>query len=246
MILSRIQSLSQLYIIDSIPFDKIRPWPSAIEELERMKSVEMKVQSREDYALKLTSLNTLSLREHIDDVKGDFALMDSHVICLQETWLNSKEESFQRYDFPDHNIIFNSVGRGKGIATLYSDEFTFVEDVKHRDYQMTRIESSLFSVINVYRSVQADSTFIKSLINQIDFENNVIICGDFNFCSLEQQEHEISKHLNKLGFIQLIKNATHREGRSLDHVYFYHKDSTLAVSCNTRGCYYSDHDQVEF
>ena len=110
---------------------------------------------------------------------------------------------------------------------------------------MTRIESSSFLVINVYRSVQADSTFIKSLINLIDFESNVIICGDFNFCTLEQQEHAISKHLKNLGFIQLIKDATHREGRSLDHMYFYNKDSTIEVSCNRKGCYYSDHDQVE-
>ena len=107
---------------------------------------------------------------------------------------------------------------------------------------MTRIESSLFSV---YRSGQADSTFIKCLSNLIDLDSNVIICGDFNFCSMEQQEHEISKLLQKLGFVQLIKNATHREGRSLDHVYYFYKDSTLAVSCNTRGCYYSDHDKVE-
>ena len=26
---------------------------------------------------------------------------------------------------------------------------------------------------------------------------------------------------------------------------FYQKDSTFEVSCKTRGCYYSDHDQVE-
>ena len=190
-------------------------------------------------------MNTLSLREHIEDVKGDFGLMDSHVICLQETWLNSKEETFERYDFPDHNVIFNSVGRGKGIITLYSDEFGFVADVKHRDFQMTRIESSLFSIINVYRSAQADSAFITSLVNQIDLQNNVIVCGDFSFCSLEQQEHEIGKHLKSLGFVQLVKDATHREGRSLDHVYIYQKASTFSTSCTTRGCYYSDHDQVE-
>ena len=74
----------------------------------------------------------------------------------------------------------------------------------------------------------------------------MIICGDFNFCALEQQEHNISKHLKSLSFVQLVKGATHREGRSLDHVYFYHKASTFEVLCETRGCYYSDHDQVEF
>ena len=141
------------------------------------------------------------------------------MICLQETWLNSKEEAYDRYDFPDHNVIFNSVGRGKGIATLYSDEFSFVADVKHRDFQMTRIESSLFSIINVYRSAHADSDFITSLVNQIDLENNVIVRGDFNVCSLEQKEHEITKNLIKLGFVQLVTDATHTQGRSIDHVY---------------------------
>ena len=98
----------------------------------------------------------------------------------------------------------------------------------------------------MYRSAYASSAFITCLSRQIDLEKNVIICGDFNFCALDQPEHDICKHLKSLSFVQLVKDATHREGRSLDHVYFYQKDSTFEVLCETRGCYYSDHDQEEF
>ena len=36
VILSRVQTVTQLYIIDDIPIEKMRPWPSALDELKRM------------------------------------------------------------------------------------------------------------------------------------------------------------------------------------------------------------------
>ena len=32
----RVQTVTQLYIIDDIPIEKMRPWPSALDELKRM------------------------------------------------------------------------------------------------------------------------------------------------------------------------------------------------------------------
>ena len=84
------------------------------------------------------------------------------------------------------------------------------------------------------------------MFNQANWPwKNVIVCGDFNFCALEQQKYEICKCLLNLGFVQLVQESTHREGRSLDHVYVYQKDSKYEIVCKTKGCYYSDHDQVE-
>ena len=46
--------------------------------------------------LSIGSLNVLSLRKHLADVKGDFKLQECDVICMQETWLYEGEESSQK------------------------------------------------------------------------------------------------------------------------------------------------------
>ena len=91
VMLSRIQTLSQLYIIGKVPEDKIKPWPSALEELERMNKVAINNPDNQDKRYKIASLNTYSLRKHINDIKSDYQLLASDVICLQETWLESQE-----------------------------------------------------------------------------------------------------------------------------------------------------------
>ena len=104
VMLSRIQTLSQLYIVGSVPEKNIKPWPSALEELERMNSVAINNPDNQDKRYKITSLNTCSLRKHISDIKSDYQLIASNVICLQETWLEYNEESDNIYQLNNFNI----------------------------------------------------------------------------------------------------------------------------------------------
>ena len=59
-----------------------------------------------------------------------------------------------------------------------------------------------------------------------------------------QAKHEVGLALQNKGFSQLVKEATHREGRSLDHMYVYLKDTSLSTKCEVAGCYFSDHDKI--
>ena len=36
VMLSRVQTLEQLFIVGTVPEDKIRPWPAALAEMERL------------------------------------------------------------------------------------------------------------------------------------------------------------------------------------------------------------------
>ena len=246
VMLSRIQTLSQLYIIDSVPENKLRPWPSALEELEKMNSKALNKDDIHVGEFKLTSLNSRSFRKHVLDVKGDYQLLKSHVICLQETWLDMFEESDERYKLNSIKSHFNSQGRGIGIVTFYVDSFVPVNDISNPQFQMTKIESPNLSVINVYRSNNADNSFLKALQTLISFERTLIICGDFNFCMKEQEFHPIHEYLTGLNFVQLVDEATHIEGRTLDHVYLFLKKTNdpSNFECKVEGCYYSDHDKV--
>ena len=131
VMLSRVQTLSQLYIVGSVPEKNIKPWPSALEELERMNSVAINNPDNQDKRHRITSLNTYSLRKHIEDIKRDYQLLASNVVCLQETWLESHEESDSVYQLNNFKVSFNSYGRGKGIVTYFPDNFILAKNVSH-------------------------------------------------------------------------------------------------------------------
>ena len=246
VMLSRIQTLSQLYIIGSVPEDKIKPWPSALVELERLNSVAINNPNNKDKRFKIISLNTYSLRKHISDIKGDFQLLSGNVICLQETWLEPQEESQECYQIANFNAHFNSLGRGKGLATFFPDEFTVEESVEDPNFQISKIVSSKMSIINVYRSEKASDNFLKELDKLLRFDKTTIVCGDFNYCHSSQIHHPVHIFFTERNFIQLVTEATHREGRLLDHSYVYCVEpfSPNDFATKTHGCYYSDHDKV--
>ena len=109
---------------------------------------------------------------------------------------------------------------------------------------MTKIDSEKVSIINVYRSNTAGIDFIEKLKTLIDLDKTVIICGDFNFCASSESNNGISLFFKNMNFLQFVNDATHREGRALDHIYLYQKDNTFTHTCQIFGCYYSDHDKV--
>ena len=246
VMLSRIQTLSQLFIVGSIPEDKIMPWPSALEELERMNSIAINHPEKVDKRYKITSLNTCSLRKHIHDIKSDSQLLSSDVICLQETWLESQEELDNVYQINNFRLHFNSYGRGKGIATYFPETFSVEDSVSDSKYQITKIVSDSMCVINVYRSEKAGDMFLKDLEKLLAYDRTILVCGDFNYCHISQVFHPVNLFFKQRDFIQIVTEATHREGRLLDHSYLFCVDplSRIDLEAKTLGCYYSDHDKV--
>ena len=246
VMLSRIQTLSQLFIVGSVPEKNIKPWPAALEELERMNYVAINDPDNQDKRYKITSLNTCSLRKHISDIKSDYQLLASNVICLQETWLECHEDSDNEYQLNNLKIHFNSHGRGKGIVTYFPEHFVVEESVADSHFQITKIVSPTMAIINVYRSDKASDKFLTELEKLIEHDKTVLVCGDFNYCYKSQKQHPVNVFFKQRKFIQLVTEATHREGRLLDHSYLYCVEpcSHNEWEAKTYGCYYSDHDRV--
>ena len=72
VMLSRIQCLDQLYIVGSVPEEKIKPWPSAMAEKYRFNSEDIFIECvNQSGNILIVSLNTRSLRKHMDDLKND-------------------------------------------------------------------------------------------------------------------------------------------------------------------------------
>ena len=63
-------------------------------------------------ALKISSLNCRSLRSKIEDIRRDFELNFSVIICLSETWLQ-QDDNLVDLDICDFKLHVNSVGYEK-------------------------------------------------------------------------------------------------------------------------------------
>ena len=110
---------------------------------------------------------------------------------------------------------------------------------------MTRLMTPALDVISIYRSQGAKNVDVAQDISQIIREGTpTIICGDLNLCYLTNRENEVTNVLKRLGFIQLVREASHLQGGHLDHVYSNLDPSLFNVSVQMYSPYYTyyDHD----
>ena len=225
--------MDQLIILESVCPERIKASPSALFELYRM---ETEAISLESTAVKsLLSCNIRSATKNLKHLLSSKNALNAQVICLQETWLVPSEVNDQNtFGWKQHN---NSVGRGKGISTLYNDLYILDRDIKETHYQMTKIKSDSMTIINLYRSEGAvTSLFLDDLLSLLSKEETVIV-GDFNLCFLDQRNHQIFRTLESLGYNQLVKKPTHIKGRMIDLVF-----SKVSFEIIQQSPFFTDHD----
>ena len=112
--------------------------------------------------------------------------------------------------------------------------------------QLSKFESSKLDIIAAYRSEQGNSSeLLEHIKNLITHGNNTAIFGDFNICYLSTRNNRITKYLEENGFKQLVKEATHIQGRLLDHFYIrLDQENSVKTSLLRYSPYYSDHDAI--
>ena len=250
VMLSRVCNIEQLFILEELDSKKIKVSEKVLKENRRMESVSVNENPTpwNNLALKgtrVSSLNVRSLRKHMEDVRGDFFLLRSDVICLQEIWLEEGEQDQERYQMKDYNAFFNCQGRGKGLATyVRAGKFKHDGDVTTPHLQMTKLTGSNLDVISVYRSQEAA---FRDVVNQlkmlINLKKNTMIIGDFNYCHLEEK-NDLSQYLAEQQFQQLVTTATHIEGSLLDHAHYRRVEDGVAPVVEMFAEYYTDHDAV--
>ena len=252
VMLSRVQEISQLFIVDAVPSNKMYAHVEALEEQNRLHTSRMtSFSGRTRSDVYLTSFNVYSLRKNITLLHLENQNMSSHIICLQETWLFPGCE-LASLEMKNMNLAVNSVGpdgRGKGIAAYLGRNYKENLNVTKKDFQMSSYLSQIDKtyVINIYRSSNADDdSFIDKLellMNyHCDADYDTIICGDFNICVKSEKDHNICQYMRKKGFKQLVSNPTHDRGRVLDHIYVKGFIANMSVvHHSTTG---SDHDML--
>ena len=252
VMLSRVQSIEQLFILKSLPKEKFYADGKALEELNRLDGISVNrnpplwEQKNEDL-IKIFSLNCQSLRGKISHIQKDEIVTEGHVICLSETWMLSDENN-ENVHINGYVLQANSVGCGKGLATYFkSDMFQHCKDIKEHHFQITKLKSEFLEVISVYRSKEGlINQILNEISNLIDWNRTTLICGDFNICYNSDRSSKLVTTLEALGFKQLVQEATHIKGGLIDHVYIRKIGTSESVDCSLYSPYYCaiDHDAL--
>jgi hypothetical protein len=225
VMLSRIQDISQLFILDSVPVNKIYACGKALKELERLESISKNKnptiwEQQNDELIKMSFLNCHSLLDKLVDIQSDSMLLKSDIICLSETWL--KTDKFKEtLNLENYCLKLNSVSNGKGLATYFKPEiFNHEKDIKLESMQLSKFSANNHDVISVYKSKEGNEReFTSHLKSLLSVGKVTVISGDFNICLADRKMNQISSTLQTLGFKQLVNEATHIEGGHLDHIY---------------------------
>ena len=252
VMLSRVQSIEQLFILESLPENKFYADGQALKELQRLDNISInKIPSKWDQNgkddLRIFSLNCQSIQGKISHIKEDKTMRNSHLICLSETWIMSDKLN-EELQIKGFLLKMNSVGHGKGLATYYrSDVFQPGIDIKEANFQITQMKSKSLDVITVYRSQDGNVTsLIDKLLSIADFDKTTLICGDINICFKSNRSNSLFQTLDRAGFKQYVLEATHLEGGVIDHVYLKQGRTRFHIDCSLYSPYYcaKDHDAL--
>ena len=247
----RVENLDQLFILDSLPDNKIYCDQGAKDQLEIMKA---RSENRNppswrrtlQDSLKMSYLNINSLRAKMDDVKADLNFSFADIIIFGETWLDeTTEANVSDLQLPGYQLHLNNAGRGKGLATYYkSDQFTLVRDITQQDLQMSVMTYANTTIIGLYRSRNNASLLdvLQELLPEIT--NNCVIVGDFNICSHSEANHPVLQTLTSFGFQEMVKEPTHLRGGHIDMLWMRVTDRLADTKLYSPYYTCKDHDCI--
>ena len=248
VMLSRVQTLNQLFLIDDVFPKKIYYNKEANEELQNMlkNSENCNKDIGDKCSLNLLSFNIRSLQKHFADIVLEKNIQNHDMILLQQTCLTGDQPPPGDFDIEQYNCHFNSSGAGGGLAVYYKSNFYHVADIKHKHYQLTKFSSTDFNVICVYRSREERKDkqidFLKDLVKFLNNKKKTIITGDFNTNS---ETSVISQELKSWNYKQLITSPTHRDGNIIDHCYISDNIRVDSINIKQTPVYYTDHDKIQ-
>ena len=183
-------------------------------------------------------VNVRSMGLHLEDVIQDEELMKCDIIGLGETWLNESMDVAPFYG----NFIND--GKGKGIASL-TKRPQKTTNYHGEGYSILHLDTDGLNIIFVYFSKDANSSeYIKDIAKLIgSCVSPTIIMGDVNI-NYSHDNHPFEKFMISTGFTQVVKDPTHLEGNTIDHIYINKPMEAMRINVFQHPVYYSDHDKI--
>ena len=213
---SRVQSLDQLYIVNSMDPEKITVDDKVIQEAKRMDKVSINQNpcnwmNPNTPGLKVGSFNTRSLRKHIEDIRADPVLMQSDILFVQETWLETWEEELEQYQLEGYRAHFASQGRGKGLAAFVKEGVRSIIGISRfgeQNLQMVKVDMANVEVIGIYRSQEEPLHRLNQILRGfVNPRKDTLIVGDVNIRA--NKPNDLGNYLRRERFHQLVTLPTH-------------------------------------
>jgi hypothetical protein len=252
VMLSRVESIDQLFILEEFDESKIYANNLAIQELHKMNKLSVNERistwlNTENSRTRISALNCGSIRPQHQHIESDKTLTISDVICLPESWVWEDEDT-TRLELEGFTVHHNSVGRGRGITVYFREhKFKHIQDIKDEKIQLTKLSGKQLDIIVVYKAPAGnDSVLARHLENLTTNRNKpTIVCGDFNMCFIDNRKNKSTSFLLHSGFKQLVHEATHIGGGHIDHVYL-RSENSLGVMMELYSPYFTakDHDAL--
>lgn len=101
--------------------------------------------------VRVAALNIARLQPHMEDLKIDPTLLRADLIHLCETWVSPDLEGAGVLELEGYVSNFVSVGNGRGLVTYTRGNFQHDQDVKEKDYQITKFRGTSADSIHIYR-----------------------------------------------------------------------------------------------
>ena len=244
VMLSRAECLDQLIILDELFEEK---WKVSRDALEVVQEMEIGALNVKELELIQNKCNIISLNIHslsnLQHLVTDRYLEYSNLICLQETWHQENQgNSFFINGYESH---FNSgsIWRGNGICSFYKPLFKVEKSIWAVDFQITKLTTDQFHIINVYWKGKSETTFICALKSIMTDSSKSIVLGDFNYNILTEGNKKVSSWLSSQQLTQRITRPTQIQGGLIDHVWI--PESLLPlIEVRQKSVFYSDHDLI--
>ncbi|KAH9323082.1 hypothetical protein KI387_017721, partial [Taxus chinensis] len=253
--LSRVRTISSLYLLSPLTKKNFSIKQAISTEMERLRNeAKWNIQhelSTADISLSIiiASLNTRSLHAHREAILHDHELMQSQILCLQETHIASAiaMDYLDRYQcLSAHHV--------HGLPIFIANNIRLVE--KHC-FHNAHVESLLakillqqqrISVVNVYVAPNAnlENIFIvlDNVFRSLDLSIPTYILGDFNI-DMQNKNRKTAMlvaFMQKNNFTFHIQHSSVFTKNMIDHIW----SNTILETCNTfeRFAYWTDHPAI--
>ena len=255
VMLSRIQTIDQLFILNNIDERKLQHSVKSLQELKRLENISYNAnptiweKKNKNNTFKIAMLNCAGLRAHIKDIRADNYILRADVIHLVETSLEN-DSSTNDLELEGYTSYFYNISKGKGIATYISIKHMtnteILENIFDTGIQICAFNMENVSSIAVYRSSFGNiGSLTEKLVKIISKKKCVLIMGDFNICTKKKPNNTVTTVLLSQDFTPLLDEATHIEGGYIDHAYWKDEDQDfLQPTVERYSPYYSDHDAI--
>ena len=151
--LSRVQSINQLYILDKMPVEKLNVSEVALKEVNRLEEISINHNpstwdKKANGIIKVCFFNARSIKNKFQNIKYDYNLNKADCLMLSETWVG-EDDCLDIYKLDGFKTNFLFGNRGRGSVVFYKEPFVKPWCKQGKNHEITKINSNE-NAIHIY------------------------------------------------------------------------------------------------